>query len=125
MNKLKKNISTIKPDGGWSEHADWVAGYDLALNKIKWREGGTRLIIHIADDGAHGEEFSKGDIFPEQGKILIDQIKKCVDAKINIIGFKIIDDPRLTSEQSFEKLREVYNKYKLSLGNNRQFIEII
>ena len=124
MNKLKQNISKIKPNGGWGEHADWVAGYDLALNKIKWREGGTRLIIHIADDGAHGEEFSKGDIFPEQGKILIDQIKKCVDEKINIIGFKIIDDPDLTSEQSFEKLREVYNKYKLSIGNNRQFIEI-
>ena len=124
MNKLKQNISKIKPNGGWGEHADWVAGYDLALNKIKWREGGTRLIIHIADDGAHGEEFSKGDIFPEQGKILIDQIKKCVDEKNNIIGFKIIDDPDLTSEQSFEKLREVYNKYKLSIGNNRQFIEI-
>ena len=124
MNKLKQNISKIKQNGGLGEHADWVAGYDLALNKIKWREGGTRLIIHIADDGAHGEEFSKGDIFPEQGKILIDQIKKCVDEKINIIGFKIIDDPDLTSEQSFEKLREVYNKYKLSIGNNRQFIEI-
>ena len=54
----------------------------------------------------------------------VDQIKKCGDEKINIIGFKITDNPRLTSEQSFEKLREVYNKYKLSIGNNRQFIEI-
>jgi hypothetical protein len=119
MKKLQKNISTVKPDGGWGEHADWVAGYDLALNKIKWRDG-TKLIIHIADDGAHGEEFSKGDKFPEQGDILIDKIKECVNRNINIIGFKIGKDP----EQSFEKLKEINDEYKIAQRKNSQFVEL-
>ena len=119
MNKLQKNISTVKPDGGWGEHADWVAGYDLALNRINWRNG-SKLIIHIADDGAHGEEFSKGDKFPEQGDILIKKIKECVNRNINIIGFKIGNEP----EQSFEKLKEINDEYKISIGKNSQFVEI-
>ena len=120
MEELKKNISTIKPQGGGGDGPeDWVAGYELALHKIKWRDG-DRLIIHIADEGGHGEEFSKGDRFPEQGSLLIPLIKECVDKNINIVGFKIGDEP----EQSFEKLKEIYNEYKLSVKKNHQFVEI-
>ena len=78
VEKLKDNISTIKPYGGGDLPEDWVTGYNLALNEINWRNG-FKLIIHIADAGAHGEEFTKGDSYPDQGAKLISLIKKCID----------------------------------------------
>ena len=44
---------------------------------MKWRNG-IKLIIHIADDGAHGEKFSRGDKYPEQGPLLINKIEECI-----------------------------------------------
>ena len=108
MNKLQNFISTIHTHGGFGYGGDWVSGYGLALNKINWRKG-NKLIIHIADDGAHGEEFTKKDPLPEEGLKLTNLIKKCVDDNINIISFKIGEKPR----QSFEKDKEIYDEYKL------------
>ena len=119
MEHLKKNISTIEAYGGGDGPEDWVGGYDLALNKIKWRNG-SKLIIHIADAGAHGVEFSEGDIHPDEGSKLIPLIQKCVEKGINIIGFKIDNEP----EQSFEKIKEIYNDYKIKIKKNDPFIEI-
>ena len=119
MKNLQDYISTIKTQGGFGYGGDWVAGYKLALNNIKWREG-TKLIIHIADDGAHGDEFTKNDPLPQEGRKLTNLIKNCVDDNINIVAFKIGNDPR----QSFEKTKEVYDEYKLSKRKNRQFMEI-
>ena len=48
---------------------------------MKWR-GGIKLIIHIADAGAHGEEFSINDRYPDQGLLLPPLIQEC--AKKNI-----------------------------------------
>lgn len=84
MENLRQYISTINPQGGWGHGGDWVEGYEFALNKIKWREG-LRLIIHIADDGAHGEEFTKRDPLPKEGPKLINLIKKAVEKNINMV----------------------------------------
>ena len=131
MEELKKNISTIKAYGGRDIAEDWVTGYNLALNNMNWRNG-IKLIIHIADAGAHGTEFTKGDKHTKEGPKLIPLIQKCVQNNINIIGFKITKEP----ERSFNKISEVYNKYKISEdynkykesnkcnGDNCQFIEI-
>ena len=99
---LKNKIGTVKPYGGGDTPEDWVGGYDIALNKMKWKDDGIKLIIHIADAGAHGTEFSEGDNHPEQGKLLPPKIKDCVERNINIIGFKINSEPK----QSFEKISE-------------------
>ena len=93
MKNLRDYISTIKTKGGFGKGGDWVSGYGLTLNEIKWREG-TKLIIHIADDGAHGEEFRKGDPLPQEGQKLTSLIKKCVDKNINIVAFKIGNYPK-------------------------------
>ena len=85
---------------------------------MNWRNG-IILIIHIADAGAHGTEFSKGDKYPEQGKLLPPYIKECIEKNINIIGFKISDYPK----QSFNKISEIYNDYKMKKDNG-QFIKI-
>ena len=86
---------------------------------MKWRNG-IKLIIHIADVGAHREKFSRGDKYPEQGPLLINKIEECVKKNINIIGFKIGDYPK----QSFDKISEIYDDYKLTKKDNGQFIEI-
>ena len=124
MKELEENIGKIRAYGGGGDGPeDWDGGYELALNKMKWREG-IKLIIHIADAGGHGTEFSEGDLHPEEGKKLIKKIEECVDKNINIIGFKVkvygCDD----AKQSFNKMREVYNDYKMKLKDNNQFIEI-
>jgi len=120
MEALKNKISKIEPKGGGDLPEDWVEGYNMALsNNMKWRNG-MKLIIHIADAGAHGVEFSRGDKYPEEGPKLEKLIKECVDKNINIIGFKMDQD----AEQSFEKMSEIYNEYKMSGKDNGQFIEI-
>ena len=120
MQDLKNKISKIDPDGGGDIPEDWVEGYKMALSdKMNWRNG-LKLIIHIADAGAHGTEFSRGDSYPKEGPKLEKLIKECVDKNINIIGFKIEKE----AEQSFEKMSEIYNEYKMSGKDNGQFIEI-
>ena len=86
---------------------------------MKWRNG-IQLIIHIADAGAHGTEFSEGDRYPEQGKLLPPKIEEYVKRNINIIGFKISKYPK----KSFDKISEIYNDYKLKNKDFGQFIEI-
>ena len=119
MKDLENKISKIKAEGGGDIPEDWVGGYEIALNNMKWRNG-IKLIIHIADAGAHGEEFSKGDKYPEEGPKLTKLILECAEKNINIIGFKISDEPK----QSFEKISEIYDDYKLNNKNLGQFIEI-
>ena len=119
MDELQNNISTIRGYGGGDGPEDWVGGYTIALNEMKWRNG-IKLIIHIADDGAHGKEFSKKDKHDDQGKLLPPLIEECVEKNINIIGFKIGNYPK----QSFEKISEIYNDYKITHNISGQFIEI-
>ena len=120
IKKLEKEISNVRPSGGGGDGAeDWAGGYELALNNMNWRNG-IKLIIHICDDGAHGEQFTPGDPFFEEGEKLISEIKECVKKNINIIGFKIGKYP----ENSFKKIEEIYNDYKMNNKDNGQFIEI-
>ena len=120
MDNLKKGISEIKPYGGNDIPEDWVTGYKMALNDIIWGNG-IKLIIHIADAGAHGEEYSIGDKYTDEGPKLTKLIQECALKNINIIGFQIGENPK----QSFEKMSEIYNLYKLENKDNGQFIEII
>ena len=119
MEDLKNKIATIKAYGGGDIPEDWVEGYKIALNKMNWRKG-IKLIIHIADAGAHGKEFSKFDKHPEQGALLPPLIQECSKKKINIIGFKISEQPK----QSFERIFEIYNDYKIFNKDKGQFLDI-
>ena len=119
MQDLQKKIGTIKAYGGGDTPEDWVGGYEIALKSMQWRNG-IKLIIHIADAGGHGEEFSKNDKHDEQGALLYPIIEECVKKNIKIIGFKIGNTPK----QSFEKICEIYDNYRLKYQDNGQFIEI-
>ena len=119
METLKSQISTVSAYGGGDGPEDWVEGYKLATNNISWREG-TRLIIHIADAGAHGTEFSSGDRHPEQGPLLPPYIKKCADKKIKIIGFKIGSSP----SKSFDKIKQIYEEHKAIIKDDTLLFDI-
>ena len=108
---LQEFIKTIKATGGNDEPEDWVGGYQLALYQMKWRDG-NKLIIHIADAGAHGIEYTKNDKYENQGPILDDYIKECSKRKINIVSFQIGEKP----EQSFLRIKELYTNN--GMGNN-------
>ena len=117
-------MKKVEVNGGGGDGAeDWAGGYEMSLKNMKWREG-IKLIIHICDDGAHGEQFTPKDPFFEEGEKLISEIKECVRRNINIIGFKIGEYP----EKSIEKMKEIYNnyynEYKMTNKDNGQFIEI-
>ena len=130
MTTLTNQIANVKAYGGGDEAEDWVVAYKMATDNIAWREG-TRLIIHIADAGAHGKEFSPSDNHPEQGPLLPPYIKKCVEKNIKIVAFQI-DAPFLgfkneitdSVSNSFKKIREIYYSHKSRVKDIGQMFDI-
>ena len=125
IENLKRSISEIKANGGKDLPEDWVWGYKTAVEEVGWRNG-TKLIIHIADAGAHGVEFSKGDRHPDEGPKLHKYIKRCVEKDIKIIGFKINRsyDKYNTVDTSFKKIVEIYKHHKSEIKGKNQLIDI-
>ena len=62
---------------------------------MDWRKG-IKLIIHIADDGAHGEEFTKGDKHSKEGIKLTSLIQECKNVQKEIL---ILWDLKLMKSQ--------------------------
>ena len=108
INNLKKKIEFIKAYGGGDEPEDWVGAFKIALdtNIINWRKG-IKLIIHIADAPAHGDEFAGKPNYTDEGIKLIEQIKECVKQEIQIFGLFI----GKSAENSFLKFKGYYDSY--------------
>ena len=105
---VKRQIESVKAYGGGDDPEDWVGAFKIALdtNIIKWRNG-IKLIIHIADSPAHGDEFAGKRNYTEEGPKLIEQIKECVRQEIKIFGLFI----GKSAENSFKKFKEYYDSY--------------
>ena len=103
VNSLPNQISKISAYGGGDEPEDWVGAYKIANEKISWRNG-VRIIIHLADDGAHGNLFTSYDKYPEEEKKLINELEKCIEKKIDIFGYVIAENSR----KSFEECSKIY-----------------
>ena len=82
---------------------NWAGAYKLVNEKINWRNG-LRVIIHLADAGAHGKEFTAYDKYPLEGEKLKTELLKCSKNNINIFGFVITNDSR----NSFEQCQSFY-----------------
>ena len=93
VNSLPAQIKAIRAYGGGDLAEDWVGAYKLANEKISWRNG-IKTIIHLADAGAHGNEFTLSDKYPEESQKLKDELLKCSQNKINIFGYVIREDAR-------------------------------
>ena len=71
---------------------------------MSWRNG-NKLIIHIADVGAHGIEYSSGDKHKSETSKLDNYIQECAKRNITIVSFKIGSKP----QQSFSRAQTLYN----------------
>ena len=70
---------------------------------MNWNDG-KKLIIHIADAGAHGTEYSEGDKYPLEGPKLDKLIEQVAKQGIAIVAFKIGSYP----EQSFLRAKKIF-----------------
>ena len=103
VNTLPEQISKIRAIGGGDLPEDWAGAYKLANEKINWRKG-LKVIIHLADAGAHGKEFTLSDKYILEGNKLKNELLKCSKNNIKIFGFVITEDAR----NSFNKCQEYY-----------------
>lgn len=103
VNTLPNEIKKIKAYGGGDMPEDWVGAFKLANEKINWRNG-LRVIIHLADAGAHGKEFTLSDKYPEESEKLKAELLKCSKNNIKIFGYVITEDAR----NSFNKCQNYY-----------------
>ena len=106
VNSLPEKIGKIKAQGGGDLPEDWVGAFKLANENISWRNG-IKSIMHLADAGAHGKEFTLSDKYPEESAKLKDELMKCAKKKIKIFGYIIAEDAR----NSFNKCQELYKSY--------------
>ena len=114
--QLTKNIDGIKMfcdnwknQSGGDGAEDWAGGYDIALNKILWRNG-KKIIVHICDSPAHGRKYSKNtdDNHKEKKfeKQLDDLMIKCAKNNFEIVGLFKKDSAKFC----FEECEKIYNK---------------
>ena len=103
VNSLPAKIGKIGASGGGDIPEDWVGAYKLANEKISWRNG-IKVIMHLADAGAHGKLFTLSDEYPEEEAKLISELEKCAEKKIKIFGY-VID---YESENSFNECSKIY-----------------
>lgn len=103
VNSFPEKIDKIGATGGGDSPEDWVGAYKLANEKISWRDG-RKVIIHLADAGAHGKLFTLSDKYPEEEAKLIHELEKCAEKKINIFGF-VIDEE---AARSFNECAKIY-----------------
>jgi len=78
---------------------------------MKWRDG-IKLIIHIADYGGHGKNYSDENFDRHQDleEELPNLIKEIVKKEIRIMAFKIKD----YAKKSFEKCKQDYERYDIN-----------
>lgn len=117
VNSLPAQINVISATGGGDTPEDWVGAYKLANEKISWRNG-IKVIIHLADAGAHGKLFTKNDKYPEEEEKLIYELDRCAEKGIKIFGYVIEDD----AQNSFNECANIYRKkggsYEILQFNN-------
>ena len=80
---------------------------------MKWRDNSIKIIIHIADAGAHTLRFSDGDIAHNDYKYekgLVDLIETCARENISIFGYQIGTLP----QKSFSECKSIYDSVKSS-----------
>jgi len=103
VNSFPEKIGKIVATGGGDIPEDWVGAYKLANEKISWRNG-IKVIMHLADAGAHGKLFTLNDKYPEEEGKLIAELEKCAQKRIKIFGY-VID---YKAENSFNECAKIY-----------------
>ena len=101
--EFQNSIKNEQVRGGGGPE-DWNGAYEIAINQINWAKNSNKIVIHIADAGAHGVEFTPGDSYPDEGPKLVDNIKKVAQLGLKIIGFSI----ESRALNSYKKFMDIY-----------------
>ena len=112
VNNLPEKIKKIQAYGGGDLPEDWVGGYKLVNEKITWRNG-VKVIIHLADAGAHGKEFTLSDKYPAESEKLKTELLKCCQKGIKIFGYIITEDARSSFNQCQNYYRSNGGSYEI------------
>ena len=112
VNTLPGKIKKIRAYGGGDLPEDWVGGYKLVNEKINWRNG-VKVIIHLADAGAHGKEFTLSDKYPAESEKLKTELLKCCQKGIKIFGYIITEDARSSFNQCQNYYRSNGGSYEI------------
>ena len=112
VNNLPEKIKKIQAYGGGDLPEDWVGGYKLVNEKISWRNG-VKVIIHLADAGAHGKEFTLSDKYPAESEKSKTELLKCCQKGIKIFGYVITEDARNSFNQSQNYYRSNGGSYEI------------
>ncbi len=116
LNAFKDFISKQRADGGGDIPEDWVSAYEEA-KKLSWRDG-IKLIIHIADAGAHGPDYSAKDKYTDEQPKLDNLAKEfCLMDNLYIKGFTI----GKRSTVSFERMGAQCTEYRKNLTEAKKF----
>ena len=110
VSDLKAKMADIKAKGGNDTPEDWYGAYEIVFDqeKMKWTEESIKIIIHIADAGAHTLRFSNGDKKHNDKKYengLVEFIQRCAREKITIFGYQIGNGPK----KSFKECKAIYD----------------
>ena len=103
VDSITEKLGEIEAYGGGDYPEDWAGAYKLANEKISWRDG-IKLIIHLADDGAHGKLFTEDDQYPEEEAKLINELINCASKDIRVFGYVIKEFCR----RSFDEASKIY-----------------
>ena len=123
VNDLTEQLGKIDVYGGGDLPEDWAGAYKMANEKISWGDG-DKIIIHLADAGAHGKLFTKNDNYPQEEEKLIKELEKCALKNITIFGYIIQEDARNSFEESAKIYRskggffEIFNFCPPEMMNN-------
>ena len=112
VNSLPEKIKKIRAYGGGDIPEDWVGAFKLVNENITWRNG-LKVIIHLADAGAHGKEFTLSDKYPEESKKLKKELLKCCKNQVKIFGYVITEDARHSFNESQNYYRSNGGSYEI------------
>ena len=103
INEFSDFVNNVKLLGGEDGPEDWYGDYDIAANRMSWRNG-IRCIIHITDAGGHGTDYSSGDRYPNEGPKLDNLIPRCAKVNFQMFGFNIDSE----ANKSFERFISIF-----------------
>ena len=108
INQLVAFLDKIQATGGGDGPEDYAGAFELALDKINWKENCPRNIILISDAPAHGKYFCGFNNHEEQTERLVNILKRIANSGIFISAIPINGNENLIS--CFNKMKEIYDK---------------
>lgn len=108
---MYKFVDKLSADGGGDQAEAVADALQCAAEKMTWREGSLKLVLHILDEPPHGKQFeASGDDYPKGcpcGVSCEEMLKKLdkLDTQYLVLKF----------HNSTDKMVEVFKKYHRNL----------